>query len=74
MGELLTVLMVEKAFLYLKGAEWGDLLDGRAVGYQIGNQCCVVHLGIIMIPMVLSAISFDAAAPTRLKVGNAYIL
>ena len=73
-GELLTVLMAEKAFLFLKGAEWGDLLDGRAVGYHIGNQCCVVHLGIIMIPMVLSVISFDAAAPTRLKAGNACIL
>ena len=30
-GELLTVWMVGKAFLNLKGAEWGDLSDGRAL-------------------------------------------
>ena len=41
---------------------------------NVGNQCCVVHLGIIMIPMVLSLISFDMTAPTRLKGGSAYIL
>ena len=38
------------------------------------NQYCVVHLGIIMIPMLLSVIIFDMAAPTRLKGGNTYIL
>ena len=31
-------------------------------------------VGIIMIPMVLSLISFDMAASTRLKGGNAYTL
>ena len=40
----------------------------------VGNQYCVVHLCIIMIPMVSFLISFDMAAPTRLKGGNAYIL
>ena len=38
------------------------------------NHYCVVHLGIIMIPMLLSVIIFDMAAPTRLKGGNTYIL
>ena len=63
--------MVGKTFLNLKEAEWGDLSDGQSM---FGNQCCVVHLGIIMIPMVLSLISFDMTAPTRLKGRNAYIL
>ena len=54
--------------------------EGSWIGWSIrwtsivGNQYCVVHLGIIMIPMVLSLISFNMAAPTRLKEGNAYIL
>ena len=30
-GELLTVWMVGKVFLNLKGAEWGDLSDERAM-------------------------------------------
>ena len=57
----------------------GELLT-RSMGWSIrwesivGNQYCVVHLGIIMISMVLSLISFDMAALARLKVGNAYIL
>ena len=69
-GELLTVWMVGKAFLNLKGAEW--------VIYQMGEHCwkpvLCCPLGIIMIPMVLSLISFDMAAPARLKGRNAYIL
>ena len=40
----------------------------------VGNQYCVVYLDIIMIPMMLSLISFDMAASTRLKGGNVYIL
>ena len=40
----------------------------------VGNQCCVVHLGIIMIPMLLALMSFNMAASTRLNGGNAYIL
>ena len=63
--------MVGKAFLNLKGAEWRDLSDGRL---ETGNQCCVVHLGIIMIPMALPLISFDMTAPARLKGQNEYIL
>ena len=38
------------------------------------GEYCIVHLGIIMIPIVLSLMSFNMAAPTRLKGGNAYIL
>ena len=55
-------------------------LEGNWMGWSVrwasivGNQYCVVHLGIIMITMVLSLISFDMAATTRLKRGNAYIL
>ena len=30
-GELSTVWMVQKMFLNLKGAEWGDLSDGQAL-------------------------------------------
>ena len=54
--------------------------EGRWMGWSIrwasivGNQYCVGHLGIIIIPMVLSLISSDMAAPARLKGGNAYIL
>ena len=53
--------------------------EGSWMGWSIrwasiaGNQYCVVHLIIIMIPMVLSLISFDMA-PTRVKGGNANIL
>ena len=38
----------------------------------VGNQCCVVHLGIIMIPLLLALMSFNMAASTRLNGGNAY--
>ena len=57
-GELSTVWMVGKAFLNLKGTEWGDLSGGRA---------------LLETNAVLS-IHFDMAAPTRLKGENTYIL
>ena len=68
------------AFDGLNGRESVFKPEGSWMGWSIrwvstvGNQYCVVHLGIIMILMLLPLISFYMAAPTELKGGNAYIL